>query len=57
MDAVDPFSAQPIFALATVPTQGRDFAFGLLELHEVHRGPPLKLVKYPSQPFLQGVSD
>lgn len=57
MDVVDPFSAQPIFALVTVPAQGQDLAFGLLELYEVHRGPPLKPVKVLTKLFLQGLSD
>ena len=41
--ALNPFSAQPVFVLRIAPTQEQDFAFGLVELHEVRTGSPLKL--------------
>jgi len=45
--ALSPFSAQPVFVLGIVLTQVQDLALGLVELHEVCTGSPLKLVKVP----------
>ncbi|KAK4821962.1 hypothetical protein QYF61_004966 [Mycteria americana] len=45
--ALNPFSAQPVFVLGIAPTHVQDLALGLAELHEVHTGPPLKLVEIP----------
>ncbi|PKU40461.1 hypothetical protein llap_9237 [Limosa lapponica baueri] len=43
--ALNPFSAQPVFVLGIAPTQVQDLARGLVELYEVHTGPPLKPVQ------------
>ncbi|KAK4824932.1 hypothetical protein QYF61_021552 [Mycteria americana] len=55
--ALNPFSAQPVFVLGIAPTHVQDLALGLVELHEVHTGPPLKPVKVPldGTPSLQHV--
>ncbi|KAK4831140.1 hypothetical protein QYF61_015443 [Mycteria americana] len=55
--ALNPFSAQPVFVLGIAPTHVQDFAFGLVELHEVRTGPALKPVKVPLDgiPSLQHV--
>ena len=45
--ALDPFSAQPVFVLGIVPTHMQDFTLGIVEIHEVCLGPPLKPVKVP----------
>jgi len=45
--ALNPFSAQPVLVLGIVLTQMQDLALGLVELHEVHTGPPLKAVQVP----------
>ncbi|KAK4832374.1 hypothetical protein QYF61_022229 [Mycteria americana] len=45
--ALNPFSAQPVFVLGIAPPHVQDLALGLVELHEVHTGPPLKPVKVP----------
>ncbi|PKU46776.1 hypothetical protein llap_2935 [Limosa lapponica baueri] len=38
--ALQPFSAQPVFVPGIALTQVQDLALGLVELHEVHMGPP-----------------
>ncbi|KAK4826033.1 hypothetical protein QYF61_003854 [Mycteria americana] len=38
---------QPVLVLGIALTPLQDFALGLVELHEVHMGPPLKSVKAP----------
>ncbi|KAK4821092.1 hypothetical protein QYF61_013420 [Mycteria americana] len=43
--ALNPFSTQPVFVLGIAPTHVQDLALGLVELHEVCTGPPLKPVK------------
>ncbi|KAK4818497.1 hypothetical protein QYF61_014227 [Mycteria americana] len=55
--ALNPFSAQPVFVLGIAATHVQDLALGLVELHEVHMGPPLKPVKVPLDgiPSLQAV--
>ncbi|KAK4821259.1 hypothetical protein QYF61_017137 [Mycteria americana] len=55
--ALSPFSVQPVFVLGIAPTHVQDLALGLVELHEVHMGPPLKPVKVPLDgiPSLQRV--
>ncbi|KAK4830184.1 hypothetical protein QYF61_008975 [Mycteria americana] len=55
--ALNPFSAQPVLVLGIAPTQVQDLALGLVELHEVCTGPPLKPVKVPLDgiPSLQRV--
>ncbi|KAK4811014.1 hypothetical protein QYF61_015718 [Mycteria americana] len=45
--ALNPFSTQPVFVLEIAPTHVQDLALGLVELHEVPMGPPLKPVKVP----------
>jgi len=45
--ALNPFSAQPIFVLGIALSHVQDLALGLVELHDVHKGPPLKPVKVP----------
>jgi len=54
---VDPFSAQPLFVLGIPLTQGQDLVLGLVQLHEVLTGPPLKPAKVPLDgiPSLQHV--
>ncbi|KAJ7412684.1 hypothetical protein BTVI_45504 [Pitangus sulphuratus] len=47
------FSALAVLVLGFVPRQVQDFALGLVDLHELVAGPPLKPVKAP--PFLQHV--
>ena len=42
-----PFSAQPVSVLGIVLTQMQDLALGLIELHEVGLGRPLKPVHIP----------
>ena len=42
-----PLIAQPVSVLGIVPTHVQDLALGLVELHEVRMGPPLKPVKVP----------
>ncbi|PKU48586.1 hypothetical protein llap_1122 [Limosa lapponica baueri] len=56
-DALNPFSAQPVVVLGIAVTQAQDLALGLLELHEIRTGPPLKPVQVPldSIPSLQHV--
>ncbi|KAK4819146.1 hypothetical protein QYF61_025826 [Mycteria americana] len=56
--ALNPFSAQPVFVLGIAPTHVQDLALGLVELHEVRTGPPLKPVKVPLDgiPSLQHVN-
>ncbi|KAK4808881.1 hypothetical protein QYF61_007996 [Mycteria americana] len=55
--ALNTFSAQPVFVLGIAPTQVQNFALGLVELHEVRTGPPLKPVQVPLDgiPSLQRV--
>ncbi|KAK4805791.1 hypothetical protein QYF61_000397, partial [Mycteria americana] len=55
--ALNPFSAQPVSVLGIAPTHAQHLALGLVELHEVCTGPPLKPVKVPldSIPSLQRV--
>ncbi|KAK4808149.1 hypothetical protein QYF61_000129 [Mycteria americana] len=45
--AFNPFSAQPVFVLGIALTHVQDLALGLIELHDVCTGPPLKPVKVP----------
>ena len=50
--ALNPFSTQPVFVLGMAPTHVQDLAHGLVELHEVHMGTPLKPVKVPLESSL-----
>ena len=43
-----PFSTQPVSVLEIALTQVQDLALGLVELHEVGMGPPLKMTPLPS---------
>jgi len=43
--ALNPFIPQSVLILRTAPTQVQDLALGLVEPHEVHMGPPLRLVQ------------
>jgi len=45
--ALHPFSAQPVLVLGIAPTQVQNFALGLVQLHEIHTGPPLKPLRVP----------
>ena len=56
--ALNPFSTQPVLILGFAPTHVQDLALSLLELHEVHTGPPLKPVQVPQDgiPSLQRVN-
>ena len=45
--ALSPFSTQTVCKLGIALTQVQDHALGLVELHEVHMGPPVKPVKVP----------
>ena len=45
--ALNPFSVQPVLVFGIAPTQMQDLALGLLEPHEVCKGPPLQPVKVP----------
>ncbi|CAN0123198.1 unnamed protein product, partial [Bubo scandiacus] len=45
--ALSPFIPQPILIPGVALTHVQDFALGLVEPHEVHRGPPLELVQVP----------
>ena len=45
--ALSPCILQPILMVVVAPTQMRDLALGLVEPHEVHTGPLLKLVQVP----------
>ena len=56
--ALNPFSAQPVFVLGIALAQMQDLALGLVELHEVCTGPPLKPVQDPLDciPALQCVN-
>lgn len=40
--ALSPFSAQPVFILRIILTYMQDLTLGLVELHEVCRGPPFR---------------
>jgi len=55
--ALNSFSTQPLFVLGIAPTRVQDLAFGLVELHEICTGSPLKPVKIPVEgiAFLQCV--
>ncbi|KAK4832092.1 hypothetical protein QYF61_020707 [Mycteria americana] len=55
--ALNPFSAQPLFVLGIVLTHVQDLALGLVKVHEVPTGPPLKPVRVPldGTPSLQRV--
>jgi len=55
--ALNPFSIQPVFVLDIAPTNVQEPALGLVELHKVHTGPPLKPVKVPLDviPYFQCV--
>jgi len=44
---LDPFIPQPVLIVGVVLTQVQDLALGLVEPHEVHTGPLLKLVQVP----------
>jgi len=46
------FIIQPVLILGFAPTQMQDSSLGLVEPHEVHTGPLLKLVQVP----LDGIS-
>ena len=52
--ALKSFSTKSVFVVGIAPAQMQDFALGLIELHEVGMGPPLKSVQFPldSIPFL-----
>ncbi|GAB0196134.1 ran-binding protein 17 [Grus japonensis] len=45
MFALNPFSTQPVAVIGIAPNHGQDLALGLVELHVVCTGPPLKPVK------------
>ncbi|CAM9935932.1 unnamed protein product, partial [Bubo scandiacus] len=45
--ALNPLITQPVFVLGIALTHVQDLAVGLLELHEVCTGPPLKPVQVP----------
>jgi len=51
MAALKPFSAQPVSVLGIALTQVQDLLLGLVELHDVGMGPPLK----PVQVLLDGI--
>ena len=55
--ALNPLMAPPVFVLGIVPAHVQGLAFGLVELHKVHNGPPLKSVQVPldGPPLLQHV--
>ncbi|PKU42690.1 rna-directed dna polymerase from mobile element jockey-like [Limosa lapponica baueri] len=55
--ALNLFSSQPVFVSGIALTQVQDPALGLVELHEVHTGPPLQPVQVPLDgiPSLQSV--
>jgi len=55
--ALNPVSTQPVLIPGFSPTCGQDLPLGLVELHEVPAGPPLKPVKIPLDgiPFFQRV--
>ena len=44
---LNPFIPQPVLIVGFAPTQMQDLALGIVELHEVHTGPPLKPVWVP----------
>ncbi|KAK4820500.1 hypothetical protein QYF61_000079, partial [Mycteria americana] len=50
--ALNSFIPEPILILGVAPTRVQDLALGLVEPHEVHMGPLLKLVQVP----LNGIS-
>ncbi|KAK4827359.1 hypothetical protein QYF61_017284 [Mycteria americana] len=50
--ALNPLIAKPVSMFGIALTQVQDLALGLVELHEVRMGPPLKPVKVP----LDGIS-
>ncbi|GAB0183112.1 cAMP-dependent protein kinase inhibitor alpha [Grus japonensis] len=56
--AFNSFFTQPVVLLGIEPTHVQDLALGLVELHEVHIGPPLQPVKVPLDgiPSLQRVN-
>ncbi|KAK4822002.1 hypothetical protein QYF61_006616 [Mycteria americana] len=56
--ALNPPFAQPVFVLGIAPAHVQDLALGLVELHELCMGPPLKPVKVPLDgiPSLQCVN-
>jgi len=45
--AFNPFIPQPLRTPGVAPTQVQDIALGLVEPHEVHTGPVLRLVRVP----------
>ncbi|PKU35584.1 nipped-bhypothetical protein [Limosa lapponica baueri] len=45
--ALNPFIPQPVLILGIAPTQAQDPILGLVEPHEVHMAPLLKLVQVP----------
>jgi len=47
MVALNPCSSQTLFVLGIAWTQTQDLARGLVELHEICMGPPLKPFKVP----------
>jgi len=50
--AVNPFIPQPVLMLGVAPTQVQNPALGLVEPHEVHTGPLLKLFQVPLDDIL-----
>jgi len=55
---LNPCFAKPLFVPGIAPTHVQDLALGLVELHDVHMGPPLKTVRVPLNgiPFFQLVN-
>jgi len=45
--ALKPLIPQPVLILGVTPTQMQDLTLSLVEPHEVHMGPLLKLVQVP----------
>jgi len=45
--ALSPFILHPVLILVIVLSQVYDLALGLVELHDVHTGPFLKLIQVP----------
>jgi len=46
-DARNPFISHSVLMLGTAQTRVQNLALGLVELHELHLGPSLKLAKLP----------
>ena len=47
-----PFIPQPVLIVGFAPTQMQDLALGLVEPHEVHKGPVLEPVHVPLDSIL-----